>query len=108
MRFNDGAANGQAQSHPSALGREKAIKEMIEILRLDAGAAVFESATQGARIGECGANNQGPAHSFRLRHRLDRVDRRDEQRTTDGMIGPRDRTKVVSEIRSAKCSSILW
>ena len=44
MRFDDGARNGQAQSHAGVLGREKAVKELIEMLRLDAGAAVFESA----------------------------------------------------------------
>jgi len=44
MRFDDGAAKGQAQSHPGVLGCEEAIKEKIEMLRLDAGAAVFESA----------------------------------------------------------------
>jgi hypothetical protein len=44
MRFDDGARNGQAQSHAGLLGRKKAVKEMTEMLRLDAGAAVFESA----------------------------------------------------------------
>jgi hypothetical protein len=44
MCFDDGAAKGQAQSHPGVLGCEEAITEIIEMLRLDAGAAVFESA----------------------------------------------------------------
>ena len=45
MRLDDRARNGEAQSHTSILGREKAVKEVIEMLRLDAGAAIFESAT---------------------------------------------------------------
>jgi hypothetical protein len=44
MRFNYGAGDGEAQSHSSVLGCEEAIKEMIEMLRLDARAAVFETA----------------------------------------------------------------
>ena len=32
-----GARNAQAQSYADILGREKAVKEMIEMLRLDAG-----------------------------------------------------------------------
>src|ERR1700730_14851012 len=44
MRFDDGARNPQAQSHAGVLGREKAVKEVIEMLRLDAGTAVVESA----------------------------------------------------------------
>jgi hypothetical protein len=75
MRFDDGARNGQAQSQAGDLGREKTVKEVIEMLRLDAGAAVFESAAQGGRIEECGLNNKRPARSSDLRHRLDRVDR---------------------------------
>ena len=39
-----GARNAQAQSYADILGREKAVKEMIEMFRLDARAAVFESA----------------------------------------------------------------
>jgi hypothetical protein len=44
MRFNDRAGNRQTKSHPGVLGREKAIEEMIEVLWLDARAAVFEGA----------------------------------------------------------------
>jgi hypothetical protein len=44
MRFNDGAGNGQAQSHAGILSCEEAIKEMFEMLWLDAGAAVIERA----------------------------------------------------------------
>jgi hypothetical protein len=44
MRFNNGTGNGQTKSHPRALGCEETVKEMIEMLRLDARAAVFESA----------------------------------------------------------------
>ena len=44
MRFNDGTRNAQAQSHARVLGREETVEELIEMLRLDAGAAVFEGA----------------------------------------------------------------
>src|SRR4029079_1245215 len=73
MRFDDGARNGQPQSDAAVLGREKAVKQVLEMLRLDAGAAVFERAAQRARIGQPGSNNQRPARSAHLRHRLDRV-----------------------------------
>ena len=44
MRFDDGARNGEAKSHAGLLGREKAVKEVVEMVRLDAGAAVFKRA----------------------------------------------------------------
>ena len=44
MRFDDGARNGQAQSHARVLGREKAVEEVIEMGRIDAGPAVLERA----------------------------------------------------------------
>src|SRR3954451_24280781 len=63
-RFNDGAGNGQTQSHAGILGCEEAIKEMFEMLWLDAGAAVIERAAQALRIGKRGSNSKIPASSF--------------------------------------------
>jgi hypothetical protein len=75
MRFDDGTRNGQAKSHAGLFGRKKAVKEPIEMLRLDAGAAVLERAAEAVRIKECGSNSKPPASRFRLRHGLDRVGR---------------------------------
>ena len=50
MRFDNGAADRQTQPHTGVLGGEEAVEQVVEMLRLDAGAAVFKRAGERARI----------------------------------------------------------
>src|SRR3954469_17432996 len=47
MRFDDGAGDGKSHAHAAIIGREKTLKELREMIRLDARTAVFQRAAQG-------------------------------------------------------------
>ena len=44
MRFDDGSGNGKSHPHATVVGREKTLKELREMIRLDARTAIFQRA----------------------------------------------------------------
>src|SRR6476660_6506984 len=54
MRFDDGSGNRQSHTHATVVGREKALKELREMIRFDAGTAIFQHATQSVFASEHG------------------------------------------------------
>ena len=44
MRFDDGSGNGKSHAHAAVVGREKTLKELREMIRLDARTAIFQRA----------------------------------------------------------------
>src|SRR3954452_16184269 len=74
MRFDDGSGNGKSHAHAAVVGREKTLKELREMIRLDARTAIFQRAAQGISASEHGSNRELATSGCRVRHGLHRID----------------------------------
>src|SRR4051794_20584256 len=74
MRLDDRSADAQSHAHSAVLGREEAVEQAREVLRLYAGATVLDRAAQGGKIGPDRADGDVAVRTSGLRYRLHGVD----------------------------------
>src|SRR3954447_10989762 len=74
VRFDDRPGDRQAQTHAALLGRKETVEQTRQVLRIDAGAAVFDDAAYRLRIDLPRANGYAPLRDFQLGHGLYCID----------------------------------